>query len=101
MERTASSMPLLGGSLHLRQGMLLFVTGATRWKILLFRAQIDRRTSEGGDTINVLQVRDRFTIAEGAGRLYLLDRVGQLEGPPRAFELFFIHVGGAIDLKHQ
>ena len=59
-----------------RQRVLLFVTGITRWEIFLLGTEIDRGTGESGDTIDMLKVRNRFTIAERAGRFDLLYRVG-------------------------
>lgn len=56
-----------------RRGVLLFVTGVARREIFLFRSQVDSGTSERSDSIDVLEVRNRLAITEGAGRLHLLD----------------------------
>jgi len=49
-----NGLAALCGSLHLGEGMLLFVTCVTCWEIFLLRPQIDRGAGQGSNAVDML-----------------------------------------------
>ena len=83
----------LCGPGHSREGVLLFVTGVTCWEIFLLRSEIDGGTRKSCDTIDMLQVRYRLAVTEGARCLHLFDRIRQFKETARALKEVCAEIG--------